>query len=48
MYIGRNAQNLKKWPDSIQQHTITVRVPVGAKNEGTGGDPVEETKSKGD
>ena len=38
MYIGRNDQNLKKWPLlllllllDIQQYTITIRAPVRAK-----------------
>ena len=31
IYIGRNAQNLKKLPAADQQqHTITIRAPVGA------------------
>ena len=32
MYIGSNAQNLKKWVLDMQQHTITITAPVGANN----------------
>ena len=31
MYIGINAQNLKKWPRTYNSiYTITTRAPVGA------------------